>query len=254
MHTCLLEEMTWPEIKDAIETGMKTVIIYAGSIEQHGEHLAEATDTVLAYAEAADLAERLGNALVAPVIRPGLSDHHMAMPGSITLRPEVFSGIVEDYIAAYVRHGFDTIILGSAHGGNFTALSEIAQNEAKKYPEVTIITGYEIFDLANVLMKMEQEEGLEQGACGGHACDYETSAMLMLKPDYVRMNKVKRGYVGPVTMELVREMFLKGIRAVSEIGVMGDPTKADAARGARYFNAQQELQEQVVRKKLEHNR
>ena len=78
MRTYLLEEMTWPEIKAQMEAGKRTVIIMAASIEQHGPHLAEATDTILGYAEAIDLAERLGNAFVAPVIRPGLSEHHMA--------------------------------------------------------------------------------------------------------------------------------------------------------------------------------
>ena len=47
METYLLEEMTWPEIKEAMEKGMTTVIIYAASVEQHGPHLAEITDTVL---------------------------------------------------------------------------------------------------------------------------------------------------------------------------------------------------------------
>ena len=45
MRTLLLEELTWPEIKEALESGMKTVIIYSGAVEQHGPHLAESTDT-----------------------------------------------------------------------------------------------------------------------------------------------------------------------------------------------------------------
>ena len=76
MDTQKLEEMTWPEIRDALQNGMRTVVVCAASIEQHGPHLAERTDTTLGYAEAEALARRLGDALVAPVIRPGLSAHH----------------------------------------------------------------------------------------------------------------------------------------------------------------------------------
>ena len=96
MRTLLLEEMAWPEIKAALENGMRTVIVFAGAVEQHGPHLAEITDAARARAEAIDLAERLGDALVAPVIRPGISEPHMSMPGTISLRPEVFKGLMED--------------------------------------------------------------------------------------------------------------------------------------------------------------
>jgi len=250
LDTYLLEEMTWPEIEEALESGMKTVIIYAASIEQHGPHLAELTDTALGYAQATDLAKRLGNALVAPVIRPGLSEHHMAMPGSITLRPEVFTGLVEDYVSAYVKHGFDTIILSSSHGGNFEAIEKIAENEAKKYPNVKIISGYGLKDLPAALTGMERAEGLEAGACGGHACDYETSVMLMLDPKQVRMEKAEKGFMGLPSKELIIRMMHEGIPAISKIGVMGDPTDANAERGARYFKAAQDLQEKIVRAKL----
>lgn len=92
MDTLLLENMTWKEIDVAKKNGFDSVIIFAASVEQHGPALPEITDTVLGYAEAVDLAKRLGNTLVAPVIRPGLSKHHLGFPGSLTLRPEVFKG------------------------------------------------------------------------------------------------------------------------------------------------------------------
>lgn len=163
MKSLLLEELTWPEIQSAMDAGMKTVIIFAASIEQHGPHLAENTDTVLGYTNAVDLARRLGNALVAPVIRPGLSKHHLTMPGSITLRPEVFAGIVEDYVAAYVHHGFDTIILSSSHGGNFGAMNQIARAQAEKYPHVRIVSGWSLDEMTAKLDQLEQGEGWKRG-------------------------------------------------------------------------------------------
>ncbi len=250
MDSLLLEKLTWPEIKEAMGSGFDTVVIYAASIEQHGPGLPECTDTVLGYFEAEDLARRLGHALAAPVIRPGLSAHHMSFPGSLTLRPEVFRGILEDYISAYVRHGFRNIVLCSSHGGNFRILEETAEKEASKYPGVKIVTGISLDELDDMLAEMDRLEGLPPGTCGGHACDWETSIMAMIDEDYVRYDKLQQGYVGTLKGELLDRFFNQGVASVSPIGVMGDPTGADKERGRRYFEILQEKQAECIRRKL----
>ena len=250
MENYLLEKMTWPEIREALDNGVDTVVIYAASIEQHGPALPEITDTALGYLEAEDLARRLGNALAAPVIRPGLSAHHMGFPGSITLRPEVFKGIVEDYISAYIHHGFKKIVLASSHGGNFKALEEIAEEQSALHPEICIVTGPSLDELDESLAEMDRVEGLPIGTCGGHACDWETSLMLVIDENYVRRDKLQKGYVGPLTGELLDRFFNEGVGSVSPIGVMGDPTGANAERGKRYFEYYQNLTVECVRKKI----
>ncbi len=250
MKTYLLEEMTWVEIKTALGEGKRTVIIPAASIEQHGPHLAQLADSAIGEASAVDLAERLGNALVAPVIRPGLSSHHMKLSGSLTLRPEIFTGIVEDYVAGYVSHGFENIILISSHGGNFKALDEIAKHLQTKYPDHKIVTGLSLEELTGMINEMEQAEGLQPGACGGHACDYETSVMLYLCPEYVRIDQVVQGFTGELSRELVDRVFREGIHSLSPLGVMGDPTAADANKGKRYFEKVQSALFESVTAKL----
>ena len=251
MKTYLLEEMTWPEIKEALEQGMDTVVIYAASIEQHGPALPEKTDTAIGYAEAIDLAKRLGNALVAPVIRPGLSKHHMGFPGSVTLRPEIFKGIVEDYVAAYIHHGFRTVILASSHGGNFKAIDEIAAQLAEKYPDICIVSGCNLDELDEALVQLERMEGLPTGTCGGHACDWETSIMMTLDENDVRKDQLQAGYIGALTGELLQKFFEEGVQSVSAIGVMGDPTGAEPERGRRYFQYVQDVQEAAVKRHIQ---
>lgn len=246
----LLEEMTWVEIDNAIRKGFDTVIIFAASIEQHGPALPESTDMLLGYAEAVDLAKRLGNALVAPVIRPGLSAHHMCFPGSITLRPETFKAIVEDYISAYVHHGFKNIILCSSHGGNFKMLEEIAQLQAALYPENRIVTGLSLEELDASLIEMDKMENQTIGTCGGHACQWETSMIMMLDEGYVRKDKLQCGHVGELTAELLDRFFNNGVKSVSPIGVMGDPTASTSEKGRRFFNILQGLQVQAIQEKL----
>ena len=238
------------EVKEALDRGMRTVVIFAGAVEQHGPHLAENTDTVLGYESALDLARRLGNALVAPVIRPGLSEHHMSLPGTITLRPEVFAGIVEDYISAYVRHGFTTIILASSHGGNFETLARIVKEQTGKHEGVKIVGGFTLPDMVSIIQRLEKEDGLALGTCGGHACAWETSEMLLFAPQYVDMDRAVCGFLGKVTEELLQQLFAKGIVAISEQGVMGDARTANAELGERYFKALQDRQEQVIREAL----
>jgi len=66
--TVLIEEMTWPAVRDAIAGGKRRVIVMLGAMEQHGPHLPIGVDTYLGYATGERLARRLGDALVAPVV------------------------------------------------------------------------------------------------------------------------------------------------------------------------------------------
>ena len=108
-ETVLMEEMTWREIKEAIQQGKDTAILVSGSIEQHGPHLPTATDTIIGYATAEAVAKKLGNALVAPLIRPALSRHHIDFPGTIALRLETFVKVLEEYCFCLRTHGFKKI-------------------------------------------------------------------------------------------------------------------------------------------------
>jgi creatinine amidohydrolase len=249
-QTLLLEEMSWLEIKEALAAGYDRVIITAASVEQHGPHMAEITDTVLGYECAIDLARRLGNTLVAPVIRPALSAHHLALPGSITLRPEIFRGVVEDYVAAYVRHGFKTLILISSHGGNFKALEEIAGDLANVYPDVKIIFGFGLSALTGALPELEREAGLPEGACGGHACAWETSEMLHFAPRLVHMEKAETGHMGEVSPALLEKFFKEGVTAVTPNGILGDAKLATPELGVKLFKVIQDRLEAEIRKKL----
>lgn len=78
-----------------IAGGHRRAVICCASSEQHGPHLPEATDELLGEATAVRVAERLGDALVAPVIRPGCSEHHMAFAGSLTISPGLLMDILD---------------------------------------------------------------------------------------------------------------------------------------------------------------
>ena len=130
--TVLMEEMTWREIEQALQDGKDTAILVAASTEQHGPHLPTATDTIIGYALAEAVAVKMENALVAPVVRPALSRHHMDFPGTITLRMNTFVKVLEEYCFSIQKQGFKNIILFVSHGGNADALKAFVPSIAKK--------------------------------------------------------------------------------------------------------------------------
>ena len=130
---------------------------------------------------------------MAPIIRPGLSAHHMCFPGSLTLRPEVFRGLVEDYVDCYVNHGFKNIVLVSSHGGNFATMAALAQELDAKYPDNNIVSGLSLDDFLEVFKETERIFGLPAGGLRRHACCLETAIMLHIRPDCVRMDRARPG-------------------------------------------------------------
>ena len=130
-ETVRMERMNWPDIKKAIESGCTTAVVGVGSIEQHGPHLPTMTDARISDALAELVARKLGGALQARTIETGLSDHHLAFAGTISLKPETLRLILRDYTASLVRHGFKRILFIPMHGGNFETVRRFAA-EARK--------------------------------------------------------------------------------------------------------------------------
>lgn len=239
----LLEQMNWPTIKEKIDAGMDTVIICTASVEQHGYHLSELTDTLIGQATALLVAEKLGNALVAPVIRPGLSEHHIAMAGSITLRPEVYRGIIEDYVTSYKIHGFKKLVIFSSHGGNFNENERIVKALKEMHPDMQFSSALSLMDLIGLMAQFEKKYGLVEGSTG-HGGAMETSVMLHIAPDQVDMDKATPGYIGTLTEDVLNKLFKNGIAGVTEVGILGDPRQAKAEWGEYFLNL---LSDEIVK-------
>jgi creatinine amidohydrolase len=246
MKTLKLEELSWTEIRDAMDMGFRCVIIPVASIEQHGYHLPENTDTVLGEAAAVLTAQKLGHTLVAPAIRPGISPHHMAMPGSLTLRLETFRMVLEDYANCYLRHGFRSIVFLSSHGGNVRPCEEVAAAVGAAHPEAEILSVADV-PTQEELRALEAERGLAEGVNGGHADERETSEMLSIVPELVRMDRARPGYCKPLTPELLGRFFYEGVVSLTDVGCIGDPTPATAEAGMWYREKAAELLCQKIR-------
>jgi creatinine amidohydrolase len=227
-----MEDMTWLELQAALRGGFDTVLLVLGSIEQHGPHLPLATDTILGYAWGEAIARELGETLLAPVIRPGLSRHHLGFPGTLTLDEFAFQSTVEQVSVSLALTGFRTLIPFCSHGGNWPALFSIRRRLEDALPATTQLV---LLDEATVegiereIYSFLRARGIPEAVAGIHAGLRETSHVLAVSASAVRRDSAVCGWVGESGSELLGEG--KSIMEISETGVFGDATAASEELG-----------------------
>jgi len=224
----LIERLTWTDVEAALRDGKRRAVVCAASTEQHGPHLPEATDQLLGEAYAEGLARRLGDALVAPIIRPACSEHHMAFPGSLTISAELLMGIIDAYLASLRRHGFERFVVMSSHGGNFPVLAE--WERTRRSSDTVVISDFHLFEAG---FEAIRPFGRTDTA-GPHAEVLETSMMLHLHPELVRMDRAAPGFTGESTLD---DVLVRGMQAITPNGILGDPVGSTAEMGAAVLEA-----------------
>src|SRR6476659_1561946 len=128
-----IDDLTWPEVRDAIAAGKSTAIIFVGSSEQNGPHMAIGKHNFIARYAAQRIAEDLGDALVYPVIPFAITGDaaaktaHMRFPGSVTLPPDVFSSVIRAVAQSALSAGFKLVALMGDHGGGQEEMAKVAQ-------------------------------------------------------------------------------------------------------------------------------
>jgi len=225
------------------ETGNKIILLPLGAIEQHGPHLAVATDTDIVTA-IATYAETLlpDYILLCPTLAFGSSNHHLAFGGTISVSPDLYTQLIVEIVESFLKNGFTKIVLLNGHGGNITPVKQALSILSNRYdatlnPTIALATYWELAG------KIFAGESPMESPALSHACEYETSLMLHLFPGKVLMENVQRaarpesnGYIAWEDDEPYNGVVVvKQTEFVSGNGSSGEPQLATKEKGQHLF-------------------
>lgn len=218
--TVLLEELTWPEVRDAVRAGKTTIIVPAGGTEQNGPHMALGKHNARVKVLAQDIARRLGDALVAPVIayvpEGGVTPPtaHMRYAGTITAPDDAFQKVLEFAARSFKQHGFRNIVLLGDHGSTQAGQKAVAARLNREWAAtgVRVHAIEEYYRAAEVeVPRLLKARGYTDAELGRHAGLTDTALMLATDARLVRADRLRPGSPGD--------------------GVDGDPTRATTELG-----------------------
>ena len=194
-----LQNLTWPEVRDAMHEGYTRILIPTGGVEQGGEHLVLGKHNKVLKATAQQIAEELGNTLIAPIIAYVPEQPHMAFPGTISLQEDTFAALLTDTVRSLARHGFTHIYLMGDSGGNQLSQQHVVedlQHEMRKIG-VQLASLNEYYDYTkNGQVAWLEKQGYSQKEIGTHAGIRDTSEMLAVYPQGVRKTTIKDSVMG----------------------------------------------------------
>ena len=217
-----LEELTWTEIRDFIDSGTTRVLIATAGTEQNGPHMVLGKHRFILERTTDLIARELGQTLVAPIIvhvpegdiDPPTS--HMRFPGTISLPNEQFVKLLEYTARSLAVHGFTDIMFISDSGGNMRGIAEVTEalnEEWRGSPSrVHDLSDYYANHGINDWL-ISEGETLEN--IGSHAGIRDTSQVLYVAPQHIRTDKL--AYDG----------------GFENSGVRGDPRRASSRYGQK---------------------
>ena len=218
--TVFIEEMTWTEIRDAIDAGTTTVILPTAGTEQNGPHMVMGKHRYIIEEASDRIARELGNALVAPTVTyvpEGDVDPpsgHMRFAGSITLPNEFFMKLVEYAARSFRVHGFTDIVFIGDSGGNQRGMQAVAEMLNEEWGgEGATVHFIGDYYANNGFRDWLMEQGETDETIGRHAGISDTSILLYVEPEHIRQDQLAPG------------------GGFENSGVSGDPTRASAEYG-----------------------
>jgi creatinine amidohydrolase/Fe(II)-dependent formamide hydrolase-like protein len=219
-----LEDLTWTELHDRLNHGATTVLVPIGGTEQSGPHIALGKHNTRARILAGEIAEQLGNAVVAPVvayvpegaINPPAG--HMRFAGTISIPDAAFEALLESAARSFKQHGFAHVVFLGDHGGYQKNEERVAQRLNKEWAADPRCRVHALLDYYRVTQTAYvadlKARGFTEAEIGSHAGLADTALALAVDKSQVRG-------------ELLRAGAKAGVRE----GVHGDPSRATAELG-----------------------
>lgn len=207
-----LESLSWPEVE--ARAAQSILAVPLGSTEQHGPHLPIGTDSAVAVALVERLAAARTEVIIAPPLPYGSAGEHAGFAGTLSIGAAALEMVIVELVRS--ADAFAGVVLVSGHGGNAAALAAAVgtlRSEGR-----------------NVLAWAPRVAGGD-----AHAGRTETSLLLALAPESVRLGAAEPGDVRPLAA-VMGELRRSGVASVSPNGVLGDPSGASAEEGRRLLD------------------
>lgn len=227
-----LSELTWQEAAAAVKTHPVAVIPVGAGTKEHGPHLPCGTDLMVVE----ELARRVVEAcpiILMPALAYGYFPAFIEFPGSVSLQPETFMGVVGDIVRSLARHGTKKFLILDGGVSTFPPMRTLAMqlhNELGIQVAVTNILG----------LGAEIEKEISEQVSGGHADEMETSNMLFIRPDLVKMERAVTEVLSPIPYTRgkgsVQKVYVAG-RMTTQSGINGDATLAKRDKGEKMLAA-----------------
>jgi creatinine amidohydrolase len=235
-----LARLTWQEAEDALAAA-RLALVPVGSCEQHGPHLTLDTDIAIATAFAQRLADDLGSlAVLCPPLGYGISEHHLAFAGTLTLRPATFGNVLADVVESLAHWGIRRVLVVNGHGGNVDAIRLAARTARRDHG--ALVAGVMWAQLA-----ADEAARHARSDRYGHACEIETSVAMVLAPASLHADRITEpapvgrpdALLDPPGASVDRPTWFQELTAN---GALGDPRHAseeigEAVVGTAYARA-----------------
>jgi creatinine amidohydrolase len=225
IDSVFLEELTWLEVRDAIKSGKRTVIVTTGGVEMNGPYLALGKHNYVNRATCEAIARKLGNALCAPnipFVPEGDIDPpsgHMRYPGTISLTERTYRTLLTEIASSLEAHGFEHIVLIGDSGGNQDGMKAVAADLGAKWAGGRTAIHFipEYYDYPGAAAFAERTLGWKQVDEGHHDDPVISSIMMTVDPDTVRIRQriaKKRATINGIALTPIDRAVAAGHRIV----------------------------------------
>ncbi len=243
--------LTWNEVASMPNKENVVIIQPVGALEQHGPHLPLIVDSAIGIGvlgAALSLLEKDVTAYALPCLYYGKSNEHAGFAGTISLNSQTLYNILLEVADSLYQSGFRKLILFNSHGGQPQIMEIVARDIRYKYQDFSVFPHF----LWRAPSKIKELLSPEELAYGIHAGDAETSIMLSLLPEQVKMSLAQREYAPQLPDKSLLSLegdlsFAWLTRDISKSGVIGDPTKASREKGEILLNSLAQSWSQLIK-------
>jgi creatinine amidohydrolase len=216
----LLETLSWDEAEKILKPDTVVVIALGAESKEHGRHLQLNNDFLMAeYLKKRVLDAAPQNTVVAPTINYSFYPAFLEYPGSTSLSVDTARAMIADIVHSLAHYGPRRFYILNTGISTLAPLAQAASDLAKD----GIVLHYTDLTKDDPVEKKVRQSG------GTHADEIETSMMLYIAPESVRMKKAARDLNPHQPGGLTRDPQGKG--TYSPTGAWGDPTLATREKG-----------------------